>query len=119
MESWKTCDNCARHNCHCENLKLWKPIPCPRCGGALSTTREHKGRKYRHCYSCHGEFFLDGNKDDPPIPPNRKVFHRYTIFYCGSCGTRVFMKDRACPSCRKRIDWGAAYQTEKEEKPHD
>jgi L-asparaginase II len=27
------------------------------CGGILSPIREHKGKKYRHCYSCHGEFF--------------------------------------------------------------
>ena len=59
MSDYKSCDNCSRHNCHCENLKLWKPITCPHCGGPLSTIREHNGRKYRHCYSCHGEFFLE------------------------------------------------------------
>ena len=57
MDNWKSCDNCSRRNCHCENLKLWKPIPCPRCHGPLSTTREHNGKKYRHCYACHAEFF--------------------------------------------------------------
>lgn len=58
-DSWKTCDNCARWICSYEDKNLWKPIPCKRCGGALSEIREHKGRKYRHCYSCHGEFFLE------------------------------------------------------------
>ena len=59
MDDWRSCDNCARNHCHCENLRLWTPIPCPVCGGVLSTIREHKGKKYRHCYSCHGEFFLE------------------------------------------------------------
>ena len=27
-----------------------------RCGGTLSEIREHNGKKYRHCYSCHFEF---------------------------------------------------------------
>jgi len=31
----------------------------PRCGGTLSTVREHNGRKYRHCYACHSEFYED------------------------------------------------------------
>ena len=31
-------------------------IPCPSCGGTLSEVRESKGKKYRHCYSCHFEF---------------------------------------------------------------
>ena len=56
MTGWKSCGNCSRHHCNCENLKLWKPIPCPHCGGALSEIREHKGKKYRHCFSCHFEF---------------------------------------------------------------
>lgn len=56
-DSWKTCDNCARWICHCEDKKLWKPIPCKYCGGALSEIRENNGRKYRHCYACHAEFF--------------------------------------------------------------
>jgi len=65
--SWQSCENCADKKCfetllkdHHSLWKLacpdWKPIRC-RCGGALSTTREYKGRKYRHCYSCHAEFF--------------------------------------------------------------
>lgn len=70
MSAWISCDNChdlsgclagkyylkdgVKYAC-----RQWKPIPCPRCGGALSTTREHNGRKYRHCYSCHGEFFME------------------------------------------------------------
>ena len=32
---------------------------CPRCGGTLSTVREHNGRKYRHCYACRSEVFYD------------------------------------------------------------
>lgn len=49
-----------------------KPIPCPRCGGALSETRiyhysggpiaksrKYDGKLYRHCYACHSEFFVD------------------------------------------------------------
>lgn len=56
MTEWRSCGNCSRHNCNCENLKLWKPIECSHCGGALSEIREHKGKKYRHCFSCHFEF---------------------------------------------------------------
>jgi predicted RNA-binding Zn-ribbon protein involved in translation (DUF1610 family) len=57
--------------------------------------------------------------DNTPVVPNKKVFHRYTIFHCGFCGNRVFLKDKRCLSCRKRIDWNGAYQTEKEETPYD
>ena len=72
-DSWKTCDNCARWICSCENKKLWKPIPCPHCGGPLSEKRKYRygggpirelaryhGKWYRHCYSCHSEFFAEG-----------------------------------------------------------
>ena len=51
----------------------WKPIPCPRCGGPLSELRKYRygggpigelakyhGQWYRHCYSCHSEFFAEG-----------------------------------------------------------
>jgi len=71
-DSWKTCDNCARWICSCENKKLWKPIPCPRCGGPLSELRKYRygggpirsmarydGKWYRHCYSCHSEIFVE------------------------------------------------------------
>ena len=71
-DSWKTCDNCARWICSCENKKLWKPIPCPHCGGSLSEKRKYRygggpigelaryhGQWYRHCYSCHAEIFVE------------------------------------------------------------
>lgn len=54
-----------------------------------------------------------------PVTPNRKVFHRYTIFYCGSCGNRVFLKGQTCRFCGKRIDWRAAYKVKKGGQPHD
>ena len=73
MSDWKSCDNCSRHKCHCENLRLWKPIPCKRCGGPLSELRiyhygggpitelaKYDGRVYRHCYACHSELFVGG-----------------------------------------------------------
>lgn len=74
MSDWQTCDNCSGNpRCYTEHdvyyypvnvtapsriirCTDWKPIPCPRCGGALSETREHNGKKYRHCYACHFEF---------------------------------------------------------------
>ncbi len=68
MGDWKSCDNCSRDLCSSRLDKgacgCWKPMPCPHCGGALSITREHNGKRYRHCYSCHSEFFEevpDGN----------------------------------------------------------
>lgn len=67
MSDWKSCDNCydlsecltgkyylkdaIKYAC-----RQWQPIHCPHCGGTLSTTRKHNGKKYRHCYSCHFEF---------------------------------------------------------------
>lgn len=59
MSDYQSCRNCSRHHCHCENLALWKPIPCPSCGGILSEVREHNGKRYRHCYSCHFEFEVE------------------------------------------------------------
>ena len=66
MESWKNCENCRDRGCYWwmkqagivteEICDDWEPIRC-RCGGTLSTTRVHNGRRYRHCYSCHSEFF--------------------------------------------------------------
>ncbi len=64
MTDWKSCDNCGmfplttycREKTNAVICDYWKPIPCKRCGGALSEIREHNGKKYRHCYSCHFEF---------------------------------------------------------------
>ena len=55
--------------------------------------------------------------DNTPVVPRQKIFHRYTIFFCGSCGNRVFLKGQACRFCGKRIDWKAAYQVKKEKRP--
>lgn len=59
MSDWRSCDNCSvqcsrriANVCGC-----WKSIPCKRCGGPLSEIREHNGKRYRHCYACHAEFF--------------------------------------------------------------
>lgn len=75
-DGWRSCENCARHHCSCENLALWKPISCPRCGGALSETRiyhysagpiaklrKYDGKPYRHCYACHSEFFINEGEE--------------------------------------------------------
>lgn len=56
----------------CANFQLPKLFPCNacgvygvffeprcRCGGRLSTIRMHNRRKYRHCYSCHFDFYLE------------------------------------------------------------
>lgn len=63
MDDWRSCDNCSNADCPWDRVGdacfRWEPSPCPRCGGALSATREHNGRKYRHCFSCHGEFFTE------------------------------------------------------------
>lgn len=40
-----------------EKCMFWLPMLCPYCGGALSELRDHNGRKHRHCYSCHFEFY--------------------------------------------------------------
>ena len=65
MGDWRSCKNCdpvlmphltACRYCDYDHSK-WKKIPCQRCGGALSEIREHNGKRYRHCYSCHFEFF--------------------------------------------------------------
>lgn len=59
MTDWKSCGNCSDADCPwCGDgaaCNMWKPIPCPYCGGAMSEIREHNGRRYRHCYSCHME----------------------------------------------------------------
>lgn len=69
IDGWKDCENCKDQECYRlmkqagiateEICDSWEPIRC-RCGGALSTTREHNGRRYRHCYSCHSEFYEEG-----------------------------------------------------------
>lgn len=58
---WKSCDNCSKFGMlvvcgKMKNCLTWLKIPCPFCGGPLSEIREHKGKKYRHCYACHFEF---------------------------------------------------------------
>lgn len=70
--SWKSCGNCKEFlMCPVQTKSAlawctyWKPIPCPFCGGILSEVREHKTkvgsedviRHYRHCFSCHMEFY--------------------------------------------------------------
>ena len=64
MSDWRACNNCSNDDCPWDHdgaaCNRWEPIPCKRCGGALSEIREHNGKRYRHCYSCHMEFFEDG-----------------------------------------------------------
>ena len=67
MTDWRRCDNCFHFGkicsggfveiCITRKVSGWNPIPCKNCGGALSEIREHNGRRYRHCYACHFEFF--------------------------------------------------------------
>ncbi len=65
MYNWKSCYSCGDIEC-AETLVLfpelmekpcstWVKTPCPYCGGAMSEIKEHNGRCYRHCYSCHME----------------------------------------------------------------
>lgn len=66
INNWRNCGNCIAS---CEEVirrvlahydcEFWTPIQCKYCGGLLSEIREHNGRKYRHCYSCHAEFFVE------------------------------------------------------------
>lgn len=35
---------------------------CPFCHGNLSDVRHQNGRRLQHCYSCHFEFYLEGEK---------------------------------------------------------
>ena len=69
MDDWRNCENCKDQICYEfmveqniateEICDYYEPLRC-RCGGALSTTRYDKdGRPYRHCYSCHMEFYED------------------------------------------------------------
>lgn len=36
---------------------------CPRCKTNMSDILDHKGRKYRHCYSCNLDYYLEA----PPV----------------------------------------------------
>lgn len=72
MVNWMFCNNCNNYK-RCiiektfpkvkENCECWTPMLC-RCGGSLSTIREHNGNKYRHCYACHFEFPVNKNNYD-------------------------------------------------------
>ena len=66
MADWRSCNNCSNDECPWDHdgaaCNRWEPIRC-RCGGALSEIREHNGKRYRHCYSCHSEFY----EDDKPV----------------------------------------------------
>lgn len=78
MADWRSCDNCGvfplTNYCTIKTNTVicdyWKPIPCPHCGRPLSELRKYRygggpigelaryhGQWYRHCYSCHAEFF--------------------------------------------------------------
>ena len=64
--SYKSCENCIRRPDVCRgyfaddcieyDFRMLGKIPCPKCGGILSETREHAGKKFRYCYACHFEF---------------------------------------------------------------
>ena len=66
---YRSCGNCSNKTCekmiklyreYCINTKFekyWQKIPCPSCKGVLSEIRYHNGRKLRHCYSCHLNFY--------------------------------------------------------------
>lgn len=68
----KPCNNKTSHgycmttvciNPQYSSIGTWQysqAVRCPKCGGMLSEVREYKGERYRHCYACHSEFFLDG-----------------------------------------------------------
>ena len=45
------------------NNKNQAPKECPNCGGVLSKTRYHYGKPYRHCFSCHFEFYAKGETE--------------------------------------------------------
>lgn len=59
----KSCDNCGVKGCSKsmsdEPCFAWERIECPNCGGALSELRFHRGKSYRHCYSCHFEYYKE------------------------------------------------------------
>ena len=37
-------------------------LRCPVCGGKLSDVRHQNGRYLTHCFACHFEFYLEGEK---------------------------------------------------------
>ena len=79
MSNWKSCNNCGgAYDCKAKQYKeptfdiciFWRPLHCPYCNGVLSKIRtfhydggpiselaKYDGKKYRHCYGCHAEFF--------------------------------------------------------------
>lgn len=71
--SVRSCENCRNRGCYTimlnagidtgEPCDAWKPMPCKSCGGALSGTRIHNGRRYRHCFSCHFEYYEEGDAE--------------------------------------------------------
>lgn len=68
------CSNCGGRAPIVIGLGLYDLVDtCPRCGGPLSELRKYRygggpigelaryhGQWYRHCYSCHAEFFVEG-----------------------------------------------------------
>lgn len=68
MNNWKSCKNCIKESTclTVEKFKTvdkccicWHPLRC-RCGGALSEIRyDTKNKPYRHCYSCHFDFYIE------------------------------------------------------------
>ena len=48
----------GKNPCEIYKQRKWTPIPC-RCGGRLSEIRLHDGKAYRHCYSCHFDFYFE------------------------------------------------------------
>lgn len=69
----RSCRNCRDLTCFAimrnagidteEPCYSWRPIPCKSCGGALSEIRTHKGRRYRHCFSCHFETYEEDDAE--------------------------------------------------------
>ena len=40
-----------------ESEELEEPR-CEFCGGKLSEEKEHEGKRYRHCYGCHFDYYI-------------------------------------------------------------
>lgn len=64
---------------------------CPRCKTNMSDILDHNGRKYRHCYSCHSDFYLE-----EPLESNGKS----TPVYLYGMRTRGFS-----PGCQPTEGW--------------
>lgn len=79
MTDWRSCENCSNDDCPWDHdgaaCNRWEPIRC-RCGGAMSELRTYHydggpvtelakfdGKKYRHCFWCHSEFFEEERTD--------------------------------------------------------